>query len=81
MKMSAAQQKKHDDEMERFNNILRGKLTTRRTCPFCGEDFIEHDTSSDRLGTLGSTLIDGVHYIVPMQVVNYVERLKHDPQA
>jgi len=53
-------------------------LTTRRTCPFCGEDFIEHDTSTDRIGTLGSIYIDGVHYIVPMKVVEFYERAKRE---
>ena len=53
-------------------------LTTRRTCPFCGEDFIEHDTSTDRLGTLGSVYIDGVHYIVPMQVVSAYDRTREE---
>ena len=51
-------------------------LTTRRTCPFCGEDFIEHDTSTDRIGTLGSIYIDGVHYIVPVKVVEFYKRAK-----
>ena len=54
--------------------------TIRRTCPFCGEDFIEHDPSSDRLGTLGSIYIDGVHYIVPMQVVSTHERTRKENQ-
>lgn len=53
-------------------------LTTRRTCPFCGEDFIEHDTSTDRIGTLGSVYIDGVHYIVPVKVVEFYERAKRE---
>lgn len=51
-------------------------MNIKRTCPICGEDFTEHNTADDRLGTLGSIYIDGVSYIVPMQVVSAYHTLR-----
>lgn len=76
--MSVSQQKKHDDEMKRIDDVLRGNLTIKRTCPICGDEFSEHDTKSDRIGTLGSIYIDGVNYIVPMQVVSAHNRTRDE---
>jgi len=45
-------------------------------CPFCGKRFLEHNFMDDSLETLGSIYIDGVNYIVPMEVVENNIKLK-----